>query len=547
MSINISTIHKVSCLYSNISETCTKDSGCKNLIECESHVVNVRPHCFAVWKQDDSRDLISAGCIEPHNHINETCGEDKCFGKPRDKKLYYCCCHHNWCNNHYSLNTTMTTTTESTIIALPHEKIVPPDHSGSIVPIVIIIALLILLITTSYKFYFKRRKYSDRSEPDVRMNSNLGVNHLDMLNHTTNIDMSNNEHPEPNYIDLNKVKLLEEVGSGRFGKVYKAEFESDARNRKDRLNGHVKFYYPSINNNLDDQEEMLNDASEQQIIAVKIISLQEHQSWLNERRIYSLPNLKHPNILNYIYSDAHLETNDYWLLVEYAPNGSLYGYLQDRSVTWSEFLRIALGIVQGLSHLHDADIAHRDFKSKNVLLKSGLIPCITDFGVAAILNTSYGYQVDHKKKYLQVGTPRYMAPEVLECSVTFTKTSFTKIDVYALSLVLWELLWRCSEQPGCDIGAATSQVRPYKAPFEDECAGEQPNVMTMRRLVVDEHKRPPMLDEWRIPLVSEFCRTIEDGWEYDYDARISASCFVERVEMLVQQDKLRQQAQRHSS
>ncbi|MCZ8632476.1 MAG: protein kinase, partial [Spiroplasma sp. Tabriz.8] len=74
-------------------------------------------------------------------------------------------------------------------------------------------------------------------------------------------------------------------------------------------------------------------------------------------------------------------------------------------------------------------------------------PCITDFGVAEMLDITSGSQIEHRKKFLQVGTPRYMAPEVLECSVTFTKTSFTKIDVYALSLVLWELLSRCYPLP----------------------------------------------------------------------------------------------------
>ena len=49
---------------------------------------------------------------------------------------------------------------------------------------------------------------------------------------------------------------------------------------------------------------------------------------------------------------------------------------------------------------------------------------------------------------LQVGTRRYMAPEVLEGAITFTRDAFLHIDVYALSLVLWEMAGRCTAASG---------------------------------------------------------------------------------------------------
>lgn len=45
---------------------------------------------------------------------------------------------------------------------------------------------------------------------------------------------------------------------------------------------------------------------------------------------------------------------------------------------------------------------------------------------------------------LQVGTRRYMAPEVLEGAINFHRDAFLRIDMYALGLVLWELLSRCT-------------------------------------------------------------------------------------------------------
>ena len=50
--------------------------------------------------------------------------------------------------------------------------------------------------------------------------------------------------------------------------------------------------------------------------------------------------------------------------------------------------------------------------------------------------------------FFQVGTRRYMAPEVLEGAINFTRESFLYIDVYAFALVLWELASRCSAVDG---------------------------------------------------------------------------------------------------
>ena len=49
----------------------------------------------------------------------------------------------------------------------------------------------------------------------------------------------------------------------------------------------------------------------------------------------------------------------------------------------------------------------------------------------------------------QVGTRRYMAPEVLEGAINFTRDAFLRIDMYACGLVLWELLTRCSTIEVC--------------------------------------------------------------------------------------------------
>lgn len=105
--------------------------------------------------------------------------------------------------------------------------------------------------------------------------------------------------------------------------------------------------------------------------------------------------MSHPNILEFIGSEKHLDRSEYWLITVYHSYGSLYDYLKAHTLTWPEMCKIAESMARGLMHLHEEipasrtdalkpAIAHRDFKSKNVLLKSDLTACIADFGLALV-------------------------------------------------------------------------------------------------------------------------------------------------------------------
>lgn len=105
--------------------------------------------------------------------------------------------------------------------------------------------------------------------------------------------------------------------------------------------------------------------------------------------------MKHANILEFIGVEKHLDQSEYWIITAYHGYGSLCDYLKAHTVTWSDLCKISESMARGLMHLHEeisaskADglkpaIAHRDFKSKNVLLKSDLTACIADFGLALV-------------------------------------------------------------------------------------------------------------------------------------------------------------------
>ncbi len=133
-----------------------------------------------------------------------------------------------------------------------------------------------------------------------------------------------------------------------------------------------------------------------EFVAVKIFPLQEQKSWMVEKDFYNLPRVdKHENILHYVGAERRGENLhvELWLITKFHEKGSLHDYLKGNLVTWSDLLRIAEGLARGLAFLHEdilptptaghkPAVAHRDMKSKNVLLKNDLTACIADFGLA---------------------------------------------------------------------------------------------------------------------------------------------------------------------
>ena len=114
-------------------------------------------------------------------------------------------------------------------------------------------------------------------------------------------------------------------------------------------------------------------------------------------------------------------------------------------------VRMALSIATGLAHLHmeilgtqgKPAIAHRDLKSKNILVKANHTCAIGDLGLAVRYDATAD-AVDIALNH-RVGTKRYMAPEVLDESINLNHfDAYKRADVYALGLVFWEIARRCN-------------------------------------------------------------------------------------------------------
>ena len=127
-------------------------------------------------------------------------------------------------------------------------------------------------------------------------------------------------------------------------------------------------------------------------VAVKVFFTLEEASWFRETEIYQTVLMRHDNILGFIAAD--IKGTGSWtqmlLITDYHERGSLHDYLQTTVLDNPSLLAICLSIASGIVHLHTEifgtrgkpAIAHRDIKSKNILVKRNGECAIADFGLA---------------------------------------------------------------------------------------------------------------------------------------------------------------------
>uniref|UniRef100_A0A3Q3XG63 Serine/threonine-protein kinase receptor n=1 Tax=Mola mola TaxID=94237 RepID=A0A3Q3XG63_MOLML len=263
-------------------------------------------------------------------------------------------------------------------------------------------------------------------------------------------------------------------------------------------------------------------------IAVKIFPIQDKQSWQNEYEIFTLNGMRHENVLQFIGAEKRGSNMDVelWLITTYHEKGSLTDYLKANTLSWSEMCVIAQSMSRGLAYLHEDIPGHKDGHKPAIVslcVSFQLTACIADFGLALRFEAGKSPGDTHG----QVGTRRYMAPEVLEGAINFQRDAFLRIDMYALGLVLWELASRCK--------AADGPVDEYMLPFEEE-VGQHPSLEDMQEVVVHKKLRPTLRECWQKHAgLALLCETIEECWDHEAEARLSAGCVEERVVQMQRQ------------
>ncbi|XP_063239475.1 TGF-beta receptor type-1 isoform X5 [Bacillus rossius redtenbacheri] len=282
-----------------------------------------------------------------------------------------------------------------------------------------------------------------------------------------------------------QIQLVEIIGKGRFGEVWRGRWRGEN-------------------------------------VAVKIFSSREERSWFREAEIYQTVMLRHENILGFIAADNkdNGTWTQLWLVTDYHENGSLFDYLSRSTVEIAGMIRMALSIATGLAHLHmeivgtqgKPAIAHRDLKSKNILVKLNGTCAIGDLGLAVrhdVATDTVDIPLNNR-----VGTKRYMAPEVLEEAININHfDSFKRADVYALGLIFWEIARRCN------VGGIHDE---YQLPFYDMVPSD-PTIEEMRKVVCIDRQRPSIPNRWQsIEVLHSMSKVMKECWYHNAAARLTA-------------------------
>lgn len=257
-------------------------------------------------------------------------------------------------------------------------------------------------------------------------------------------------------------------------------------------------------------------------VAVKIFFSRDEASWSRETEIYSTVLLRHENILGYIGSDmtSRNSCTQLWLVTHHHPLGSLYDHLNRTTLTHHQMMKICLSAANGLAHLHTEifgtqgkpAIAHRDIKSKNVLMKVNGSCVIADFGLAVTHVQSTG--VLDVGANPRVGTKRYMSPEVLDETINVDCfESYRRVDIYAFGLLMWEV---------CQRTLSNGIAEEYKPPFHDLVPSD-PSFEDMKKVVCLDQQRPSLPNRWasNATLIG-MAKLMKECWHHNPNVRLPA-------------------------
>lgn len=234
---------------------------------------------------------------------------------------------------------------------------------------------------------------------------------------------------------LGNYELIEEIGRGGMGVVYKAR-----------------------------------QIGVRRVVALKLILAGAHAGRERYERFEAeaetVGRLAHPNIVQ--IHEVGTEQGRPFLSLEYIEGGSLDRRLSGAPMPPREAAALVHTLAAAMCHAHERGVIHRDLKPANILLTTDGVPKITDFGLAKRI---FEEQSGQTASGAMLGTPSYMAPEQ---ALGNSRDSGVAVDVYALGAMLYELLTGRPPFRGATLLDTLEQVRSQEPVAPRQLIGKLP-------------------------------------------------------------------------
>jgi serine/threonine protein kinase len=205
-----------------------------------------------------------------------------------------------------------------------------------------------------------------------------------------------------------KYRLIEELGSGGMGIVYKAEQIKPVKR---------SVALKIIKLGMDTRQVVARFETERQALAV----------------------MDHPNIAK-VFDGGSTENGRPYFVMELVRGIPITEYCDKHKLTTRERLELFIQVCQAVQHAHQKGVIHRDLKPSNVLVvvqEDQPVPKIIDFGIAKAVEHRLTERTLFTEQGQLIGTPEYMSPEQAEM---FGLDVDTRSDIYSLGIMLYELL-----------------------------------------------------------------------------------------------------------